>query len=52
MKVFPILDRADGGVLFSTISHEVCECLADPNGARASQWRDGKFWEVRARHLS
>jgi hypothetical protein len=44
MQVFPILDRADGGVLSSTISHEVCECLADPNGARASQWKDGKFW--------
>ena len=44
IKVFPILDRQDGGELSVTISHEVCEALADPNGARAAQWRDGKFW--------
>jgi len=44
IKVFPILDRKDGGQLSVTISHEVCETLADPNGARAAQWSDGKFW--------
>lgn len=44
IKVFPILDRQDGGELSVTLSHEVCEALADPNGARASQWSDGKFW--------
>jgi hypothetical protein len=44
IKVFPILDRKDGGKLSVTISHEVCETLADPNGARAAQWSDGKFW--------
>jgi hypothetical protein len=44
IKVFPILDRQDGGQLSVTISHEVCETLADPNGARAAQWKDAKFW--------
>jgi hypothetical protein len=44
VKVFPLLDKADGGDLSVTISHEVCETLADPNGARAAQWEDGKFW--------
>jgi len=44
IKVFPLLDKKDGGELSVTISHEVCEALADPNGARASQWKDGKFW--------
>jgi hypothetical protein len=44
VKVFPILDKQDGGDLSVTISHEVCETLADPNGARAAQWTDGKFW--------
>ena len=44
IKVFPILDRQGGGKLPVTISHEVCETLADPNIARAAQWSDGKFW--------
>jgi hypothetical protein len=44
IKVFPLLDKQDGAELSVTISHEVCETLADPNGARAAQWTDGKFW--------
>jgi hypothetical protein len=44
IRVFPILDKQDGGDLSVTISHEVCEALADPNGARAAQWKDGRFW--------
>ncbi len=45
IKVFPtLLDKADPGALSVTISHEVCEALADPNGARAAQWKDGRFW--------
>ncbi len=44
IKVFPLLDKQDGGDLSVTISHEVCEALADPNGARAAQWKDGRFW--------
>jgi len=44
IRVFPILDKQDGGDLSVTISHEVCETLADPNGARAAQWKDRRFW--------
>jgi len=45
IKVFPLLlDAQDPDGLSVTISHEVCEALADPNGARAAQSRDGKFW--------
>src|SRR5690242_3931498 len=44
VKVFPLLDKKDGADLSMTISHEMCETLADPNGARAAQWKDGRFW--------
>src|SRR5437868_5755075 len=44
VKVFPLLDKKDGAELSMTISHEMCETLADPNGARAAQWKDGRFW--------
>src|SRR5215471_17347428 len=44
VKVFPLLDKQDGADLSVTISHEMCETLADPNGARAAQWKDGRFW--------
>jgi hypothetical protein len=44
IKVFPLLDKTDGGDLSITVSHEICETLADPNGARAAQWTDGRFW--------
>ena len=44
VKVFPLLDKQDGADLSVTISHEMCETLADPNGARAAQWTDGRFW--------
>ena len=44
IRVFPLLDAQDGAELSVTVSHEVCEALADPNGARCSQWSDGKIW--------
>ena len=45
MKIFPkLFDNPNGDELSVTISHEVLETLADPNGARAAQWKDGKFW--------
>lgn len=44
MKIFPLLDKQDGSDVAVTISHEVLECLADPNGARGAQDVHGKFW--------
>ncbi len=48
LKIFPLLDKQDGGDLSVTISHEVVEALVDPEGARAAQWKDGKFWALEA----
>jgi hypothetical protein len=48
VRVFPLLDKADGGEVSVTLSHEVCEVLADPNGARAAQWKDGKLLGLRS----
>jgi hypothetical protein len=44
IRVFPLLDKQDGAELSVTISHEVCEALADPNGAKCAQWSDGKIY--------
>jgi len=43
-KVFPLLDKQDGGELSVTISHELLEMLADPYLSKAVQASDGKFW--------
>lgn len=43
-KVFPLLDKEDGGELSVTISHELLEMLADPYLSKAVQADDGKFW--------
>lgn len=46
IRVFPLLDAQDGAQLSVTVSHEVCEALVDPNGARCTQWRDGRMWAL------
>ena len=46
-KVFPLLDKQDGGSLSVTISHELLEMLADPYLSRCVQSPlDGKFWAL------
>lgn len=44
MKAFPRLDAEGGTPWTVTASHEVLECLADPNLCKAAQGSDGKFW--------
>lgn len=43
MKVFPRLDAQDNARWSVTTSHEVLECLADPNLCKAAQAPDGRF---------
>lgn len=44
MKVFPLLDKADGVQWPTTASHEILETLKDPNVACCAMSYDGRFW--------
>jgi len=46
LKIFPLLDAADGTPWSVTASHEMVEALADPLLSRCVQAPDGRIWSM------